>query len=614
MNNKFTLPIQMYTKNDTVELDNTNFHKVKITIMHTGENFNGSVFSEESIRCSLNTLANIPILGFVETKDYGSRDFKGHEIDYDVFEDENGNIKLRQYYKEVPIGVIPESNEYFMEEIDGEVYLGCYGYIWKNYSNDAYDILLEDRDKEVSMEILIKECSYDRKNRCNINKFEFLGVTVLGADTPGAMGNKCELTLDFSTDTEQQSEYALFSDKVVKLNNYLKGKESVSEVSEEIKDVIVEFEEEDKEEVCPDCQKNPCECKDEEEFAEVCPDCGKEPCECEDEEEEFAEEVCPKCGKEPCECEDEEEFKKDDEEEEKCAKKEEDDEEKCSLEEFADEKEDEEEVVEEKDDEEEFKCKKDDDEEKCAVEDKEEDDDEVKEDEEEKEDEDKEEQFSLSLNNIFKSLNEYFNAFTFEYTSYWGDTFECKKYLAVDLIPQDSIVVVYDNEIDEYYGVTYSIEKDDVVCDMESAVVYIKEWRAREEKDVKFELEQSERREAIFYNVIAEEYHALKDFKAEVERLQAVQELQESVDNILQEFNFAEEETSELVNKVFEGKLSLEDFEEKLFALEGRKARQRKENFANVNSSSNGLNIVDVKEEEIPKGKYFDIIQKYGKK
>ena len=45
---------------------------------------------------------------------------------------------------------------------------------------------------------------------------------------------------------------------------------------------------------------------------------------------------------------------------------------------------------------------------------------------------------------------------------------------------------------------------------------------------------------------------SLKDFKAEVERLQAVQELQESVDNILQEFNFAEEETSELVNKVFE--------------------------------------------------------------
>ena len=68
--------------------------KVKITIMHTGENFNGSVFSEESIRCSLNTLANIPILGFVETKDYGSRDFKGHEIDYDVFEDENGKTNL----------------------------------------------------------------------------------------------------------------------------------------------------------------------------------------------------------------------------------------------------------------------------------------------------------------------------------------------------------------------------------------------------------------------------------------------------------------------------------------------------------------------------------------
>ena len=54
--------------------------------------------------------------------------------------------------------MIPETNNYFYEEINGETYLGCYGYIWKSYSNDAYDILLEDEEKEVSMEILVKEC------------------------------------------------------------------------------------------------------------------------------------------------------------------------------------------------------------------------------------------------------------------------------------------------------------------------------------------------------------------------------------------------------------------------------------------------------------------------
>lgn len=34
--------------------------------MHTGENLNGSVFSVDSINDSIDTLANIPILAFVE--------------------------------------------------------------------------------------------------------------------------------------------------------------------------------------------------------------------------------------------------------------------------------------------------------------------------------------------------------------------------------------------------------------------------------------------------------------------------------------------------------------------------------------------------------------------
>ncbi len=600
MNNKFALPIQMYKKEEVVELENTNFHKVKIMIMHTGENFNGSVFSEESIDCSLNTLANIPILGFVETTSYGSRDFKGHEIDYDVYEDEDGNIKLRQYYKEVPIGVIPESNEFFKEEIDGEIYLGCYGYIWKSYSNDAYDILLEDRDKEVSMEILVKSCNYDRKNKCHINKFEFLGVTVLGSSTPGAMGSNCELTLDFSTDTEEQGEYALFSEKVVKLNNYLKGKESVSEVSEEqIKDIQVEFKEEDKEEdVCPDCKKNPCECdkeEEKEEFAEE--EAVEESVEefaeeeevveeefAEKDEEEEEEEVCPDCKKNPCECEDEE-------------------------------------------DEEEFKCKDKKEKEKFAEEDKEEEDEEVcpdckknpceceDEEEEEKEEfaEESVEEFSLSLNNIFKSLHNYLSSFTFEYTSFYGDVFECKKYYVQDLIPQNNIVILHDNELDEYYGANYSIENDDVVCDLDNLSVYIREWRAKESSvNSRFELEEKDVREAVFYNMIAKEYHELKDYKAQIEEAQATQELQEKVEEILKGFDFSQEEVETLVERVFDKSLSLEDFEEKLFALEGRKARQRRENFASHKETSNSLNITDI--QEAPKGKYSSILEQYGKR
>ena len=593
MSNRSALPIRFTSENE-VKLENTNFHKVKILIMHTGENFNGSVFSNDSINASIHTLSNIPILAYVETNSYGEKDFKGHEIDYDIFEDDNGNLKIKEYYKEMPIGVIPESNEYFTEEIDSETYLGCYGYIWKCYSNDAYDILLEDESKEVSMEILIKECSYDRLNRCNINKFEFLGVTVLGAKVPGAMGVNCELTMDFSTDLDK--EYAMFSKTVVELNNYLKGKESVSEVSDELNKDVLEFEEEVKdEEVCSECGQNPCECEEEEfaqeenedvqeaEFAEedeeeVCDKCGKNPCECEDEdeEEEFAEKddeeeekvVCPDCGVEPCEC---------DKEEEACKKKK-----KCSIEEFSqEEQETEEEVVEE---------------------------------EQQEETVEQHEEFSISLNNIFKSLRVYLQSYTYEYESFWGDKFQCQKYYVEDLIPQDNVVIIYDCEYDEYYGVTYSYSNDDISCNLDDKKVYIQEWRMKEDGMSKFEKENGEKREAVIYNMIAEEYHALKDFKEEIENAQELALFKSKVDEVLANFNFNEEEISDLIERVYAKSLTLEDFEDKLYALEARKLRKERENFASNNSFENSLNITDDSKEEEIKSQYYDILQKYGLK
>jgi hypothetical protein len=84
------------------------------------------------------------------------------------------------------------------------------------------------------------------------------------------------------------------------------------EISKETKD----FAEGD---VCPECGKNPCVCKNAKE--DVCPKCGNMPCTCEEDfakekkvEEEMAcgdkdkmsaDEVCPECGNNPCTCEEE---------------------------------------------------------------------------------------------------------------------------------------------------------------------------------------------------------------------------------------------------------------------------------------------------------------------
>lgn len=584
MNNRVQLPIRTFESFGKT-LENSNFHPVKILICHTGENLNGSVFSIDSFNKSINTLSNIPILAFVEKDDNGNKDFAGHEIDMDVFVDDDGKIKVREYYKEVPIGVIPETNNYFYEEIDGETYLGCYGYIWKSYSNDAYDILMEDEEKEVSMEIMIKECSYDNKNRCNIDKFEFLGITCLGSAYPAAMGRETTINMNFSANEELE-----FFQAVERLNKILKTqrKEDVVMDNIEEKDLLVEFaEEEEEKEVCPECGENPCICKEdekEEEFTEeveeekeefaVCPKCGQDPCECKQEcscegectcehnhEEEFAEEedkeeeeVCPECGKNPCECKDEEE--------------------EFAIEEtldFAEEVEEEEiEEVEEKED------------------------------------------FSLSYNNLYRAISISFDNITYQYTSFWGDTFDCRKYYLEDIIPSENIAIVYDDEDGQCYGVVYSMNNDDVVCNLESKVQYIKEWRPRVEGAKSFEIEDKDKVSvASVYEMIGEELHSLREYKHNIEVAEANETLRLEVEGILSTFSFDEEEVSELKEKALNREIDLEKFEDKLCVLEVKKMRSLK--FSKQNIESNSLPITDM-EEPKPTSKYQDLLDKYGRK
>jgi hypothetical protein len=602
MNNRIQLPIKSF-ENFSETLENSNFHPVKILICHTGENFNGSVFSLDSFNKSINTLSNIPILGFIQTDDGGNKDFAGHEIDLDIFVDDDGKIKVKEYYKEIPIGVIPETNNYFFEEIDGETYLGCYGYIWKCYSNDAYDVLLEDEEKEVSMEILVKECSYDKQNRCNIDKFEFLGVTVLGAKHPGAMGREATINMNFSANEDNKE----FFEAVENLNKILKNqrKEGIDMDNIEEKDLQVEFEEvieeekieleieetiveeqvaeefeestetetveefveddedveEDDEEVCPECGKNPCECEDELDDEEFAKKDKKKKCEEENTEDE---EVCPICEKNPCECEEEDLAKKD-------KKK------KCEVEIVCSE------------------CGKN----PCEC-------------EETFETEEKE-NFSLSINNLYRAISMSLDNITYEYTSYWGDTFNCRKYYLEDLIPNENIAIIYDDEDGNNYGISYTYNNDDVICNFESKVPYIREWRKKEAGSISFEIENKDKISiASLYEKVGEELHSLRQFKQNIEETEKFEELRQQVNAILDTFNFEEEEIAELKEKVLNREIDLEKFEDKLCVLEVKKMRSQKFSMKQT-EEINSLPITDTKEEKVI-GKYDNLIKQYGKK
>ena len=603
MNNNLKLPVVKFeSTNETLE--NTNFKKVKIYIMHTGENLNGSVFTVDSINKSIDTLSNIPILAYVVKEDSQNKDFAGHETDFDIFTDEDGVIKVKEYYLEQPIGVIPETNDYFMEEIDGETYLGCYGYIWKCYSNDAYDILEEDQEKEISMEILIRNCTYDRKGRCHINSFEFLGITCLGANVPGAMGDKCTINMSFSTDEENQE----FFKSVDKLNKLLKCQREEGLSVENIENKVFA-----EDEVCPECGKNPCECDDMEDDVEENA-CGKKKCSTEDSddnacktkkcsEDEVDENACKtkKCSEDDVEenaCGGKKKNNEvEDSEDEACKKK-------CSTE-----------------DSEDNACGK---KNKCEVEDSDDNACGKKKNNEVEDSEDEAcktkkcsvetEEFALSLNNTFRAIRRCLDSYTYEYTSFWGDTYTCKKYYVEDLIPTESIAIVYDEEEGINYGIKYALDNDDVVLSIDDKKVYIQEWRAKEAGFSKFECDDKSKAKEEIFKAVGEELKELREFKANVEAQEAKAEFDAEVKAVLSKFNFEEEEISDLVEKVYNKSMDLEMFETFLFALEAKKNRAEKEKFS-AREKENSIGVVDLNEvKEEPKTKYSNILEKYGKK
>lgn len=236
MNRKIKLDSAYELTSDVI---NDNFHKVKIYIQHDGLNHNGTNFDKENIEKATKTLANIPILAYIKRGENDEAyDLGGHDSELRI-EEKDGELYFREHYLEQPIGVIPETNDAYFEEIDGRTYLVAYGFVWKTYSNEAYDIMVKHEKMSVSMEIIVKSLSF-KDDYLDITDYEFTGVTVLGTDVPPAMDN-ASISMSFSTNDE-------FVNNVKELNSYLKqefsGKEDVKveEVQEIVEETVIEGE------------------------------------------------------------------------------------------------------------------------------------------------------------------------------------------------------------------------------------------------------------------------------------------------------------------------------------------------------------------------------------
>lgn len=221
------------TLNFSETQNNSNLMKVKIVVMHEGENRNGSAFSMQSIESARESLKNVPILGYILRSDDGEAlDFDEHNMSVRLVEGKDG-YELKEFYEEQIIGVIPETNDYHYEMIDGVNHVCCTGYIFKSYSNGGAELIEDCDSKGVSMEISVEEGNFVDKVY-HINKYQYQAVTILGDHVPQGMNGTCNIK-KFSFDSNAKQTIENINEEIQKINH---GKEDFT-----MENNTVEFEE-----------------------------------------------------------------------------------------------------------------------------------------------------------------------------------------------------------------------------------------------------------------------------------------------------------------------------------------------------------------------------------
>lgn len=222
--NIYSLPVTFSVENEISDGDNR-FIEVFIDVLHLGRNLNGSVFSQDVVDANIDTIKNTPILGFVQVKSDGEKDFKGHE--YTIKRTVNG---VEQVYSGSAYGVVPESYDaQWVDKMcdDGEMrtFLRVKGLLWTKFS-DSTEIVMRDIIKQHSMELYPNSIDghEDDNGDFVFDKFSFDGCCILSDDVQPAMVNSCvEVNYSVSDFVEKiQSElndkFAVFTKLIDKQN------------------------------------------------------------------------------------------------------------------------------------------------------------------------------------------------------------------------------------------------------------------------------------------------------------------------------------------------------------------------------------------------------------
>lgn len=195
---------------------------VELWVAHPGEN-RKTTLTEEAVEAAEPSAQNIPIVGF-----WNSDDFEGHEFRL-VWNDDT----IQQEYAGTIIGVVPESNNYRVEEKDGKMWTVVEGFIWTEYANYCLPAL--QNGKQISMEIDILGLM-EEEDKTIITSFAYKGICVLGDHrTPAITGAKLEI-VDKNLYEIKMKKGEELMDK--QLENYENTTEEV--VEEVVEETVVE--------------------------------------------------------------------------------------------------------------------------------------------------------------------------------------------------------------------------------------------------------------------------------------------------------------------------------------------------------------------------------------
>ena len=312
---KFSILSKFSLSND-FSLNNPDFHLVKLRIMSSGENYNGSSFTIDSLNKAKDSVAYTPILANIVEREDGELDANGHDIDFEMKADYKGNVSFKETYVERPVGVfLNNSTEIKYDEENDVNYIQAYGIIWKTYSS-MYDILKRDEVKDVSVEVEVINGQFRDDGYYEIQEYNILATTILGNGNLPAIENS-RIEFNFSQDNDYRSKLEQVDillqnfnkkggGKGMDENKELEQEEFAEEEAVEIpvidepqQEEFAEEEEVEEDMACGNKKKKRC-AEDEE---EVCPECGKPMSECEcDKEEDMA---CGNKKKKKCSCEEE---------------------------------------------------------------------------------------------------------------------------------------------------------------------------------------------------------------------------------------------------------------------------------------------------------------------